>query len=132
KDLIRRAKSAALFLMFQTGAKGSLLEAIMNRRNDPKFYIHGIISSQPQEGGKKKGTAKKKLSGNAAHAATIERQVAFVHKGERTKFAPDLLLPFAIEKRIGGWFEEFVKKNKAHAIVHSKIIVLDPFGKNPI
>src|SRR5262249_32975966 len=30
------------------------------------------------------------------------------------------------------WFGEFVKKNGAHAIVHSKVIVLDPFGKKPI
>src|SRR5207245_859943 len=52
--LISKARRAALFLMFQTGFKGSLLEAILKRRTEKSFYIHGVISSPPVEGGKKK------------------------------------------------------------------------------
>jgi phosphatidylserine/phosphatidylglycerophosphate/cardiolipin synthase-like enzyme len=129
KARIAAARDGALFLMFQTGAKGSLLEAIMNRRTDPGFYIHGVISSPPAEGGKKDGSSgtKRKLTAEEA----VANRVAFVHHGERIKYAPDLLLPFA-QRESEHWFAEFVKKNGAHAIVHSKIIVLDPFGKNPI
>lgn len=46
-------------------------------------------------------------------------------------YAPDLVVPFAIEGETEHWFDEFVKKNGAHAIVHSKVVVLDPFAKVP-
>jgi len=127
KSVIAGAKHGALFLMFQTGAKGSLLEAIMNRQKEPEFFIHGVISNPPSTGGGKKGAGGPKPT----PAEAVERRVAFVHKGERQKYAPDLLLPFA-NAGSDHWFAEFVKKNGAHAIVHSKIIVLDPFGPNPV
>lgn len=127
KARIDAANDGALFLMFQTGAKGSLLEAIMNRQKDKSFYIHGVISSPPTEGGKKPKGTKQKLTTEEA----VAKRVAFIHHGERIKYAPDLLLPFA-QRKSDHWFGEFVKKNGAHAIVHSKIIVLDPFGKKPI
>ena len=127
KKYIAAAEEGAIFLMFQTGATKSLLEAVMNRRTEKDFFVHGVISTPPQEGGKKKGK-KKKLTAEEAMA----RRVAFVHKNERVRYAPDLLLPFAREKRTEQWFDEFVKKNGAHAIVHSKIIVLDPQGKRPV
>jgi phosphatidylserine/phosphatidylglycerophosphate/cardiolipin synthase-like enzyme len=131
KDAIARIKGAeegALFLMFQTGAKGSLLEAIMNRRDEKDFYVHGVISSPPA-GGSKKGTGAKREKLTPEEA--VAKRVAFVHHGERIKYAPDLLLPFA-QRGDDHWFAEFVKKNGAHAIVHSKIVVLDPFGKKPV
>jgi phosphatidylserine/phosphatidylglycerophosphate/cardiolipin synthase-like enzyme len=127
KRYIADAAEGAIFLMFQTGATKSLLEAIMNRRTEKDFFVHGVISTPPQEGGKKKGK-KKKLTAEEAMA----NRVAFVHKNERKRYAPDLLIPFARQKATEQWFAEFVKKNGAHAIVHSKIIVLDPQGKKPV
>jgi phosphatidylserine/phosphatidylglycerophosphate/cardiolipin synthase-like enzyme len=125
---IAKAKQGALFLMFQTGMKNSLLEAIFARRSDKGFYTRGVISTPPATGGAKKTTGpKRKLTRDEA----VANRVAFVHRTERVKYAPDLLLPFAIEKKLG-WFDEFVRKNGAHAIVHSKIVVLDPWGKEPI
>jgi phosphatidylserine/phosphatidylglycerophosphate/cardiolipin synthase-like enzyme len=126
-DMIARARSGALFLMFMTGLKDSLLKAILDRQPDEDFFIHGVISSEPPEAVQKKLAQKKKLT----HAEAIAKQVAFVNRNERVKFAPDLLLPMAREKATEQWFDEFVKKNGAHAIVHSKVIVLDPLGKNP-
>jgi phosphatidylserine/phosphatidylglycerophosphate/cardiolipin synthase-like enzyme len=117
--------SGVLFLMFQTGAKGSLLEAILNRQNEESFYIHGVISSPPVVGGG--GGKAPKLTPEQA----VAKRVAFVHHGERVRYAPDLLLPFA-QRASDRWFGEFVKKNGAHAIVHSKVIVLDPFGRHPV
>ena len=127
---IKAAKNGALFLMFQTGMKNSLLGAIMDRRTDDDFYVHGVISTMPQVSGQKKGSKKSKQK--PTHDDTIAKQVAFVHRNERIKYAPDLLVPFAVEGETEHWFDEFVKKNGAHAIVHSKIVVLDPFGDKPI
>jgi phosphatidylserine/phosphatidylglycerophosphate/cardiolipin synthase-like enzyme len=127
-EMISKAKEGALFLMFMTGLKDSLLKAILDRQTDEDFFIHGVISSQPTEAVKKKLEKKKKLT----HEEAVAKQVAFVNRNERVKFAPDLLLPMAREKATEQWFDEFVKKNGAHAIVHSKIIVLDPFGAKPV
>lgn len=126
--LIGQAKQGALFLMFMTGLKDSLLAAILDRQEEEDFFIHGVISSQPSERVRRKLEKKKKLTREEA----IANQVAFVHRNERVKYAPDLLLPMAREKATEQWFDEFVKKNGAHAIVHSKIVVLDPFGAKPI
>jgi len=132
KKKIANARKGILFLMFQTGAKGSLLEAVMNRRKDKGFYIHGVISSPPVMGGTKKGAARRKKRKLTPEEALAKR-IGFVHRNERIRYAPDLLLPFAQENAMGGrWFREFVKKNGAHAIVHSKIVVIDPCGENPI
>jgi len=127
-QLIGGAKKGALFLMFMTGLKDSLLKAILDRQTEEDFFIHGVISSQPPEPVQKKLGKKKKLT----HEEAVAKQVAFVNRNERVKYAPDLLLPMAREKATEQWFDEFVKKNGAHAIVHSKIVVLDPFGAKPI
>ena len=126
--LIERAKDGVLFLMFMSGLKDSLLKAILDRQKDEDFFIHGVISQQPAERVAKKLAKKKKLT----HEEAVARQVAFVHRNERVRYAPDLLLPMAREKATEQWFDEFVKKNGAHAIVHSKIVVLDPFGPKPV
>jgi phosphatidylserine/phosphatidylglycerophosphate/cardiolipin synthase-like enzyme len=127
-QLIGQAKEGALFLMFMTGLKDSLLKAILDRQKDEDFFIHGVISSQPPEAIQKKLLRKKKLTREEA----IAKQVAFIKGNERVKYAPDLLLPMAREKATEQWFDEFVKKNGAHAIVHSKVIVLDPLGAKPV
>jgi phosphatidylserine/phosphatidylglycerophosphate/cardiolipin synthase-like enzyme len=126
--LIDKAKEGALFLMFMTGMKDSLLKAVLDHQKDDDFFIHGVISQQPPERVAKKVASKKKLTREEA----IANQVAFVNRNERVRFAPDLLLPMAREKATEQWFDEFVKKNGAHAIVHSKIVVLDPFGAKPV
>lgn len=132
-DKIAAAKDGAIFLLFQSGMTNSLLGGLMARRDEPSFFVHGVISTQPPEPGTPRGTSddgepKKKKT----HAETIANQVAFVHRNERIAHAPDLLIPFAIEGDTEHWFDEFVKKNGAHAIVHSKVVVLDPFGERPV
>lgn len=126
--LIEQARDGVLFLMFMSGLKDSMLKAILDRQKDEDFFIHGVISQQPPEPVTKKLEKKKKLT----HDEALAKQVAFIHRGERLRYAPDLLLPMAREKATEQWFDEFVKKNGAHAIVHSKIVVLDPFGDKPI
>lgn len=128
KRLVAEATDGALFLMFQTGATGSLLEAILKRTEDRGFFVHGVISSPPQTGRKPAGTPSTPKTPEQARKSRI----AFVHKNERIRYAPDLLLPFAHEAPSEQWLGEFVKKNGAHAIVHSKAVVLDPFGARPV
>jgi hypothetical protein len=125
KGLIEAAQTGVLFLMFQTGASGSLLESILKRRADKGFFVHGVMTTPPMTG---KPTGPKPKT----HEESVARRVAFVHKNERIRYAPDLLLPFALETPNERWLQEFVKKNGAHAIIHSKIVVLDPFSDHPV
>ncbi|HEY5154088.1 MAG TPA: phospholipase D-like domain-containing protein [Acidimicrobiales bacterium] len=117
---IADATEGALFLMFQVGLTNSLLASILGRRSDPGFFVHGVISSQPKD-----------PSGPAGPADPMSKQIGFVHKNQRVRYAPDILLPFALGPN-ERWLEEFVKKNGAHAIIHSKVVVLDPFGARPV
>lgn len=120
RQRIADAKEGVLFLMFQTGLTDSLLRSILDRRTDPDFFVHGVISTRPG----------KAQPGDPPTA--MGKDLAFVHKNQRRRYAPDLLLPFALTEPSERWLQEFVKKNRAHAIVHSKVVVLDPFGENPV
>jgi phosphatidylserine/phosphatidylglycerophosphate/cardiolipin synthase-like enzyme len=123
KHRVRDAKDGALFLMFKTGATKSLYETIMARRDEPGFFVHGILSEEPTVGGTP--------DPNPPEQDPLDRQIGFVHKNGRLKYAPSVLLPFALGPS-ERWIQEFVKKNGAHAIIHSKVVVLDPFGDTPV
>src|SRR5262249_3708216 len=43
----------------------------------------------------------------------------------------DVVLPAAIDDRLKFWVKELLKLPRAHAMVHSKIVVIDPFGRRP-
>lgn len=123
KQRVRDAKDGVLFLMFKVGATKSLYETIISRRDEPGFFVHGILSDQP--------TSAEQEDPNAPEQDPLAKRIGFVHKNAPLKYAPSVLLPFALgpnEK----WIQEFVKKNGAHAIIHSKVVVLDPFGAKPV
>ena len=117
-ELIRGAKQGILFLMFNPGPRGSMLNAIIERLSpgsadyDPGLYIQGVINQDP-------GTAKSPLE--------------FFHRGERQSVPDDrILLPEAIDEQLNYWVKELKKLPKAFAMVHSKVVVIDPFGERPV
>ena len=116
--LISQAKEGILFLMFNPGPWGTLLNAIVER-NSPasstykrNLYIHGVLNQDPS-------TEKNPI-------------VGLFHRGEYTPANFDVLLPEAIDERLSYWIPEIKKKQNAWAMVHSKIIVIDPFGAHPV
>ena len=116
-ELIRGAQDGILFLMFNPGPRGTLFNDIVDLASqngqhfDPDLYIQGVLNQNP-------GTAK--------------NPVTLFNRGERIDANEDVVLPAAIEGSFGFWRKEVLKLPRAHAMVHSKVIVIDPYGAKPV
>jgi len=114
---ILEAKQGILFLMFNPGPMGTLLNSIIERASpagsafDPTLYIQGVLNQDP---------------------STKATRVALFHRGAREDVNSDVLLPAAIDRRLKFWIPELLKLPSAFAMVHSKVIVVDPFGDKPV
>lgn len=118
RELIDGAKRGILFLMFNPGPRGSLLNDIVERNSpasptyDPDLYVHGVLNQDPS-------TTKNPIVGLF----------------QRGRFQPadfDITLPGEIDDRLGFWTPEIDKAEGAHAIVHSKVVVVDAFTDDPV
>ncbi|KIZ35430.1 MULTISPECIES: phospholipase D-like domain-containing protein [Rhodopseudomonas] len=115
--LIAGAQQGVLFLMFNPGPRGSLLNDIIELASpasphyDPQLYIQGVVNQNP-------GTAK--------------NPVTLFNRGDRIDANADVVLPAAIGARLKYWTKELLKMPRAHAMVHSKVVVVDPFGEHPV
>jgi len=111
KALIDAAKEGILFLFFNPGTKDTLYDEIMtkytNEGNNP-FFVHGIMNQDP--GGK-------------------VNPLIFIHKGNKTSTNYDTLMPKSVNEEFAYWKDEIKPKM---VTIHSKVVVIDPFGENPI
>jgi phosphatidylserine/phosphatidylglycerophosphate/cardiolipin synthase-like enzyme len=104
-------------LMFNPGPVDTLLNAIVDRTTkgtpsyDESLYIHGVLNQDPS---------------TAAHP------VSLFHRGEQEDANFDVVLPAAITEQLGTWVKELKQMPGTFAMVHSKVIVIDPFGETPI
>jgi phosphatidylserine/phosphatidylglycerophosphate/cardiolipin synthase-like enzyme len=116
-ELIANAQEGILFLMFNPGPRGTLLNDIIELASpsSPKFnpdlYIQGVVNQNP-------GTAK--------------NPVTLFNRGDRIDANEDVVLPAAIPGALKFWLPELLKLPRAHAMVHSKVVVVDPYGANPV
>lgn len=115
--LIAGAKQGILFLMFNPGPRGSLLNDIIELASpsspnyNSSLYIQGVLNQNP-------GTAK--------------NPVTLFNRGDRIDANADVVLPAAIDARLKFWVKELKQMPRAHALVHSKVVVVDPFGDHPV
>lgn len=118
RALLDAAEDSVFFLMFNPGPKNTLLNKILDLRDQKrpdgtrKLYIRGVINQDP-------GGAK----------APVLRY------GPETTEVPldkSVLLPAAIEEEFDFWRPELKKYARGFAMVHSKVVVIDPFGKKPV
>jgi phosphatidylserine/phosphatidylglycerophosphate/cardiolipin synthase-like enzyme len=112
-EIIMNANRGILFLMFMPGPSNqSLLGYILKKKQqDPSLFLHGIINQDP---------------------SSTKTPVEFFHRGYHQTADFDVLLPYALPESFGYWTKEIPKLPKAHAIVHSKVIVIDPFTSHPV
>lgn len=109
KQRIAGAKDGVLFLMFNPGPKNTLLNTILALDPD-KLFIHGVVNQDP-------GGSKAPL-------------IKLTHKGQQLPPKPlSVILPAALQKA-GSWFDQEFTFNRV--MIHSKVVVLDPFGKKPV
>jgi phosphatidylserine/phosphatidylglycerophosphate/cardiolipin synthase-like enzyme len=111
KKLILGAKQAILFLMFNPGPRDTLLNSIIARARrgsaGRRLYIKGAINQDP---------------------STTKNPVQLFDQSnvERTDY--DVVLPAAIDKATKYFVREMKKLPKTFAMVHSKVVLIDPFG----
>ncbi|HSS98044.1 MAG TPA: phospholipase D-like domain-containing protein, partial [Terriglobales bacterium] len=114
--LIESAKSGILFLMFIPGPNGTLLEVIqkMNAEKGAKdLYVRGVVQQDP---------------GPTAKVPSI----ALAHRGELVPAPFDIVYPEAVSTDMKWWVKELKKLSHTNAIIHSKVVVVDPMGDHPI
>jgi phosphatidylserine/phosphatidylglycerophosphate/cardiolipin synthase-like enzyme len=116
-ELIADAQEGILFLMFNPGPRGTLLNDIIelgspsSEKYKPHLYIQGVVNQNP-------GTAK--------------NPVTLFNRGDRIDANADVVLPAAINEQSKYWIKELLKMPRAHAMVHSKVVIIDPYGTRPV
>jgi phosphatidylserine/phosphatidylglycerophosphate/cardiolipin synthase-like enzyme len=115
RKIIMGAKQAILFLMFNPGPKDTLLNEIIKaaRAGAPpnKLYIHGAINQDP---------------------STTKNPVELFDHGNSEKADYEVVLPAAIDEATKFFRRELRKLPQTFAMVHSKVVLVDPFGKHPV
>jgi phosphatidylserine/phosphatidylglycerophosphate/cardiolipin synthase-like enzyme len=121
KDVINGATNAILFLMFTPGKQG-LHTLAGQRANEKDMYVRGVVSTLGNQPG---DTEKNVLD------------ISLVNSEK--KFTPDhytVLQPQGIGVDLGAWISEVTRRDflsqVGHAIVHSKVLVIDPLSKDPV
>jgi phosphatidylserine/phosphatidylglycerophosphate/cardiolipin synthase-like enzyme len=115
RDIIEGAKQAILFLMFNPGPKDTLLNQIIDRArsgaNGKRLYIHGAINQDP---------------------STEKNNVELFDESNWEKADYDVVLPAEIDEATEWFAREMRKLPKARAMVHSKVVLIDPFSEHPV
>lgn len=115
REVIAKAKQAILFLMFNPGPKDTLLNAIIKAARagsaGKRLYIHGAINQDP---------------------STSANPVELFEHANSEKADFEVVLPAAIDEITAFWRRELRKLPGTFAMVHSKVVLLDPFGDHPV
>ena len=115
RKLIAGAKRAILFLMFNPGPKETLLNEIIKTARagtaGKRLYIHGAINQDP---------------------STTANPVELFQKSNSEKADFEVVLPAAIDTITTFWRKELKQLPGTFAMVHSKVVLIDPFSAHPV
>jgi phosphatidylserine/phosphatidylglycerophosphate/cardiolipin synthase-like enzyme len=109
RRLIQGARQGVLFLFFNPGPKGTLLNDIL-ALDQNNLYIHGVVNADP--------------GGNKAPILTLHEH------GNRIDAEPEVSLPANINEYLSPWFQN--EPAGPMVMIHSKVVVIDPFGSHPV
>jgi phosphatidylserine/phosphatidylglycerophosphate/cardiolipin synthase-like enzyme len=147
RKLINAAKEGILFLFFNPGTfqpdnepeKWTLLQNVLYRHHQennayysPDLYIKGVVNQEIPSLTDDSTPAKgKKPPAGTLDPTTPAHSVILYNNGIQppTRLSHDVLVPANIKDNFGPWEKELLG---AGVHVHSKVIVLDPFGENPV
>ena len=112
-----------LFYLMYTPGQSPILNALLDKSQGPVGpYVRGVISEVRE----------------SATGKIVENNVRVVRKGEEETFRETALLPSGVPKpktNVPSWAKEEIARKMffpagMNAIVHSKVIVADPFSEN--
>lgn len=115
RAIIQGAQQAVLFLMFNPGPADTLLNEIIDTArggaSGKRLYIKGAINQDP---------------------STTANPVELFDQANSEKADFEVVLPAAIDAPTEWFREELVKLPGTFAMVHSKVVLVDPFSAHPI
>jgi phosphatidylserine/phosphatidylglycerophosphate/cardiolipin synthase-like enzyme len=115
RKIITGAKQAILFLMFNPGPKDSLLNEIIATARagsaGKRLYIRGAINQDP---------------------STTANPVELFDSKNSEKADFETVLPAAIDESTDWFRRELKKLPSAFAMVHSKVVLVEPFSAHPV
>lgn len=115
---VRKAREGILFLMFMPGSKG-LFSTVAARSAEPNLYVRGVVSELPKGRGDESEVAVNLISGKT-----------------RIPFHSDIIQPEGVKYPFANFAAEVTHKQfiagVGHAIIHSKVLVIDPFSSDPV
>ena len=143
RKLINSAKEGILFLFFNPGTfqqdpmHWTLLQNILERHNrnnvnfNPDLYFCGVVNQQivqlTEAGGQQKG----KKPGGLDPTETPHAVILYKNGIEQPKrLGHEVLVPHNIKDQFHDWEKELLGASMVN--IHSKVIVLDPFGEHPV
>ena len=104
-QLMAAARQAILFLVFQPGSPSVLDQALLCQENNPNLFIRGAATDP---------------------SAVENYDTSLFHYGIKD---PDTVVAAsAVNDQFAYWQKELLKTAGAHAIIHDKIVVIDPFS----
>jgi hypothetical protein len=116
-EVIDGAQSALLFLMFMPGAKGVLKYVRRRQEQNPDLFVRGVVSQLPDPKDESKV------------------DISFFGTGPPEEHHLEVLQPEGRPQPIAWWAAEATRKqftaNIGYAIVHSKVLVVDPLSSQP-
>jgi len=118
REEVEKAREGILFLMFMPGSTG-LFSNVAARSAEPNLYVRGVVSELP--------------NGRGDESAA---DVSLIDGSNHTPMHLDIIQPEGARNPLAGFAEEVTRKqflgNIGHAIIHSKVVVIDPFSADPV
>jgi phosphatidylserine/phosphatidylglycerophosphate/cardiolipin synthase-like enzyme len=115
-DVVAAAKQGVLFLLFMPGRSG-VLPRVMARIGEPGLYVRGVVSELP---------------GGRGDESTVD--IHLVDGAHQRDVTLDVIQPKGLSHPFANFAAEVTRQqflaHTGHAIIHSKILVIDPFSPN--
>lgn len=115
---VQKAREGILFLMFMPGSAG-LFSTVAARSAEPNLYVRGVVSELP--------------NGRGDESAV---DVNLIDGADHTPVHLDIIQPEGVEHPFANFAAEVTHKQFlagiGHAIIHSKVVVIDPFSADPV
>ena len=115
RAIVQGARQAVLFLMFNPGPADTLLNEIIDTARagdgEHRLYIKGVINQDP---------------------STTAPPVELFDQANSEKADFDVVLPAAIDAQTKWFRRELKKLPNTFAMVHSKVVLVDPFSEHPV
>jgi phosphatidylserine/phosphatidylglycerophosphate/cardiolipin synthase-like enzyme len=115
---VKKAREGILFLMFMPGSAG-LFSTVAARSGEPNLYVRGVVSELP--------------NGRGDESAV---DVSLIDGDQHTPLHLDIIQPEGVKHPFASFAEEVTRKQFlggiGHAIIHSKVVVVDPFSPDPV